>query len=361
MKILLIGKYPPLQGGISSKTYWLYRYLEKKGFEFRIVTVAADAYTINKYHNDPNVTVVNEKKSPWHIPETDLLDDRLINEAKKIALDFCPDLIETNYLWPFCKDALLISKILKKPLLIRHAGSDIIKFSKDKEYLEIMESYFSHASAIATNSTSVKLVNKLCGFDSKTFLMQRYIPDPSIFKHIESEKPFHILFTGKINYHWQHKGLLLLLEIIKEHKLKALFVIGGLYKNKLLEEISFNGIDELIHISEFVPPENMPLIYNSCKFVWAWEEEGNVEDFPNIIWESLYSGTSCIVNSAFAAKLRNEKIPECFSSLIRNFDAHNIMGFEFTIQKKDVECNHIKDDLFNKYVYDNINLYTNIT
>ena len=131
MKILLIGKYPPLQGGISSKTYWLYRYLEKKGFEFRIVTVAADAYTINKYHNDPNVTVVNEKKSPWHIPETDLLDDRLINEAKKIALDFCPDLIETNYLWPFCKDALLISKILKKPLLIRHAGSDIIKFSKD--------------------------------------------------------------------------------------------------------------------------------------------------------------------------------------------------------------------------------------
>jgi len=224
-----------------------------------------------------------------------------------------------------------------------------------------MKSYFSHAAAIATNSTSAKLVNKLCGSYSKTFLMQRYIPDSSIFRHIESEKPFDILFTGKINYHWQHKGLLLLMEIIKARKLKAFFVIGGLYTNKLLEQISFNGIDELIHISEFVPPKKMPLIYNSCKFVWAWEEKGYVEDFPNIIWEALYSGTSCIVSTAFATKLRNEKIPECFSNLINNFDSHSIMGFEFAIQKKDIECNYIKDDLFNKYIYDNMNLYANIT
>ncbi len=126
MKILLIGKYPPMQGGISSKTFWLFRELEKRGFDYRIVTVATADYSIKGYDsNRSKTTVIKIKKVPWHIPESQLIADRIFHKAMKTAEVFEPDLIETNYLWPFCIPASLVANILGKPLMIRVAGSDI--------------------------------------------------------------------------------------------------------------------------------------------------------------------------------------------------------------------------------------------
>ncbi len=357
MKILLIGKYPPMQGGISTKTYWLCKHLEKDGIEFQIITLNDSQYSTNG-HNLEKVTVVKDKQVPWHIPETSLVDDRLINAALKVTNDFSPDLIETNYIWPFCKDALFVARTLNKPLLIRHAGSDILKFYNDQEFRDIMSIYFDQASAIVSNISSIDLLKDICSDTGKIQCMPRYIPDPNIFKPEESDKQYDILFAGKINYHWHLKGLNLLLELIKQKELKALFLIGGKHKEDIYKQITEKKLENIIKLNGFVNPDEMPAIYNSCKFAWCWEEEGAVEDFSNIIWEALFCNTPCIINSNVSKKIKDEGITGDFSNLLNAVDEKSVMELDFSKKNSTyIENQRLKSDLFLKYVKSNADLY----
>jgi len=358
MKILLIGKYPPMQGGVSAKSFWLYSCLEKKGFQFKILTIQENHYTIPSINDDDSVVVINNKEIPWHIPKTNLIDDRIINAALKIAENFDPDLIETNYLWPFCKDALVISKILKKPLLVRHAGSDIQKFYNDAEFNEIINFYFHQAKAIVTNITSLHLLEEMHINRNKVFCLPRYIPDPAIFSPSNVKKTFDILFAGKINYHWRYKGLEYLLEVIKKKKLRALFLIGGNYKDEILDLISLNKIEAYIEIFDFISPDKMPSIYNSCRFVWCWEDKEAIEDFSNIIWEAIFCNISCIFNSYVAGKIETEGIDKSFDDLLYSMNAEELMDFSFS--HHDIISNenqNRKVHLFENYIKANIELY----
>lgn len=357
MKILMIGKYPPMQGGISTKTYWLYKEIEKDGVEFWIITLDNSHYSTNE-HNSAKVTVVKDKQVPWHIPETSLVDDRLLNAALKATNDFTPDLIETNYLWPFCKDALFIAQTLNKPLLIRHAGSDILKFYNDQEFRDIMSIYFDQAAAIVSNISSIDLLKDICNDTGKIRCMPRYIPNPDIFKSEKPDKQYDILFAGKINYNWHLKGLKLLLELIKQKELKALFLIGGKYKDDIYKQITEKKLESRIKLNGFVKPDKMPAIYNACKFVWCWEEEGVIEDFSNIIWEALFCNTPCLINSNVSKKMKNEGITGDFSNLLHAADAKSVMELDFSEKNSSyIDNQRLKSDLFSKYVKSNADLY----
>lgn len=361
MKILLIGKYPPMQGGISSKTYWLYKSLEKKGFEFKIVTFQDDKYSIQGFDSDSNVVIVNEKKPPWHLPPTSLLADRLINSSFKTVESFDPDIIETNYLWPFSNAALMISKMIKKPFLIRHAGSDIQKFHGDNEFREIMGLYFKNASVVITNVTSRQLIEEMCYGSEKILCVPRYIPDPGVFRQNDTPKAYDILFAGKINYYWKRKGMMLLLEVIRKRKLKALFHIGGKYVNQVLDLISSKGLDEDISVSSFVVPEEMPSIYNASRYVWCWEEEGTIDDFSNIIWEAIFCGVPCIINAEVLRKPETADIIRNFHRLIYRFSPDNIMDFEFGDKVSRLsDSNEVKSSLFDEYIKTNIDIYQEV-
>src|SRR5262245_43428660 len=43
MRVLIIGKYPPLQGGVSAQTYWTARALANRGYDVDVVTNATEA------------------------------------------------------------------------------------------------------------------------------------------------------------------------------------------------------------------------------------------------------------------------------------------------------------------------------
>jgi len=362
MRILLIGKYPPMQGGISSKTYWLFRALEEKGFDFRKVTVESTDYSIKGYdYNKSKTTVVKSKEIPWHIPESELLGDRIFHEVLKTAGSFKPDLIETNYLWPFCMPATLVARTLEKPLLIRHAGSDIQKFLHDTEFRDIMKAYFDKATVVATNLTAKTLIEKLCDNTGNVCCLRRYIPNPEIFRPEPTEKNIDILFAGKINYCWNLKGINLLLGLIKRRKLRSLFVIGGKYKNEIVELIAQTETGNYIEVRDFAPPEMMPSIYNSCKFVWCWEEKGGVEDFSNIIWEALFCSTPCIVNSETAERIQHEGIPAGLDSLICKTVPDRLMDYHFVPDILETDgMERKKVALYDEYIESNVKLYESV-
>ena len=357
MKILLIGKYPPMQGGIASKTYWLYKNLEKKGFEFKIVTWRDDIYSVQDLGDDADVIVVGEKSPPWHLPHTGLLPDRLTNAAAKIINSFAPDIVETNYLWPFSNTALLIAKMINKPLLIRHAGSDIQKFKSDPEFREILNFYFEKASVVVTNVTSRQVIEVKSRASEKIFCLPRYVPDPEIFKWNDTSKAYDISFAGKVNYHWDSKGLLLLLEVIKKRKLRALFNIGGKYINEILDLISSKGFDEYISVKSFVLPEKMPGFYAASRYVWCWDE-GMIDDFSNIVWEATFCGVPCIINDAVLGRPETANLIKNFPHLIHHFSPSNICDFEFGEERNQfIDNDKIKSILFNEYIEMNVDIY----
>jgi len=362
MKILLIGKFPPMQGGIATKTYWLFKELEKKGFDFRSVTVETEDYSIkgNNY-NRSKTTVLKLKKSPWHIPESELIGDRILSIALRIAESFNPDVIETNYLWPFCMPSVMVADILGKPLIIRHAGSDIQKFINDNKYRAIMKIYFKRATVVATNHTVRHSIKKICDNYEKLNCLRRYIPNPEIFKPAKTEKIYDILFAGKINFKWNLKGINYLIDLIKHRGLKSLFVIGGKFKDEILDIIKQTETNNTIEVRDFVPPNLMPSIYNSCKYVWSWDEKESVEDFSNIIWEALFSGTSCIVNSEVNYRFLKEGIPTEFNQFICKISSDKLIELKFDADIKKNDClDREKVVIYDEYIKSNVALYENL-
>lgn len=365
MKILLIGKYPPMQGGISAKTYWLFKELVKHGFDLNALTVEPKDYSIKGdiFDNTKSKSIkINEP--PWHIPETELLSDRIFQSAMEMVADFKPDLIEINYLWPFSLPAILVAKIVGKPLIIRHAGSDIQKFYQDAEYKNNIKTYFQQASSIVTNHNSEAFINELCDDPVKVKCLRRYVPNPDFFQAVPSEKQYDILFTGKINYHWNLKGIHILLDYIKDRRLKSLFVIGGKYKQQVIELIAHKKINDQIEIKDFVHPEEMPAIYNLCKSVWCWDEKGSLEDFSNIIWEALYCGIPCIVNAEKVERIKNEGIPDGFMPFIKKITPSQLKDINlFADNLAEIDVNELESEKrtsYLDYVNSNLELYNTL-
>lgn len=348
-----------MQGGIATKTYWLYNSLREKGYQFRIVTGGDENYaTPHALLDHAEISVVAKRSIPWHIPETALTDDRILGKALEWAETFEPDLIETNYLWPFCKDALLLSLSLKKPLIIRHAGSDILKFKDDPEFLSIIRWYLQQAAGVVTNHDAFDFIRQVTGNRENVKCLPRYVPDPHVFKQSELPKSYDLLFAGKINYHWRLKGLDLLLDVIRKWGLRARFIIGGKYNGELAELISNYQIDSQIDVSGFITPEQMPDAYNASRFVWCWEEEGALPDFSNIVWESLFSGVPCIMNSATSENTEAEGLGGDFSRLIYRFDSKSLIDFDFIHRNDGVSVDwNQKLSMYESYISSNRDLY----
>lgn len=357
-KILLIGKYPPMQGGVASKTFWLYKKLTQTGFTLRVVTVESVNYSVPVKKDDIKVFSVDKTSVPWHIPNSNLYFDRLLNKCFEALDDFTPDIIETNYLWPFCSVAIHLSKVLNKPLLIRHAGSDILKFHISGEFRNIMKRYFEQAAIIVSNNTSMEIVSELCNDKTKIRLMDRYMPDPDYFRDMKYTKEYDILFAGKINYHWKLKGISYLLDHIKTNKLQALFLCNGNYINEIYSLISEQKLENNIEIQKFVHPSEMPGIISKCKSVWCWDEEGSVEDFSNMIWETCYCNVACLINERVEKTTTLKKLKELFPGKFLNFRHEESILYQI-----DKICSNDQINLetitkeFKKYIDRNISIY----
>jgi hypothetical protein len=357
--ILLIGKYPPLEGGIAAKTFWLYEQLKTKGYKTQVVTTEIKNYTISEIDQEDNILLVNVKEIPWHIPYTDLVYDRLLYEALNVVKTFNPDIIETNYLWPYCSVAVSLSQLLNKPLLIRHAGSDIQKFKSDDEFIRIIAHYLNQANKVVTNNTSYSFINKLCRGKSKVEVMPRYIPDPLIFKEKDYPKEYDILFAGKINYFWQQKGIDILFSLIRKRELKALFIIDGNYRTDLLKIIEKENLGGSIKILNFVHPKEMSKFINQSKSVWCWESEDAIEDFSNLIWEACFCNVKCIINPDVKKGEELDYLIKNFPGLIEIFKGNEVLDPKSKDSKYATKSKEMKniEEIHRNYIDQNIALY----
>lgn len=148
MKILILGKYPPIEGGVSAYTFWLARALANQGHTVRVATNANEVEpTFAQLHyggdagrleNDGvsgslRVYQTSSLAPSSFIPFAQPYVTKLFGLSLSIVeQDHC-DVIFGWYFEPYGFTAALVGQATGAPFVIRHAGSDIARLAQHPE------------------------------------------------------------------------------------------------------------------------------------------------------------------------------------------------------------------------------------
>lgn len=155
LTICLIGKYFPIQGGVSKDNQWLAFALARAGFHLHIVTNAEEVephYRCLPWSPFPalpegctgSITMHSTSKAErrHYIPYANPYVTKLATLATEIIRTYRCDLIYSYYLEPYAMAAFLASQWTGVPYGLRHAGSDVGALFQSPElqaaYREVM-------------------------------------------------------------------------------------------------------------------------------------------------------------------------------------------------------------------------------
>lgn len=396
MKICLISKYPPIEGGVSSQTYWLAKALGERGHEVHIVTNAQEVE--EEYREDidieneagqyqpPNVYIHNIDPSPLanpsHIPFSKAYCEKLANLSIEVIKKHNLQLIDSWYLLPYAVSGFLAKTITGKPQIIRHAGSDINRLF-DSPYLRVLfKSIFERVDTIVTYPDSKEVFLNLGIPESKLFLNQKIAVDTTAFnpevepidlsKYTDKDtKNLPVItYIGKITYHSETKGIYELLEVcqgIKDDFL-LLFVGNGKELKRLQEEVRRKGLESRTIFLNFVPPWKVPSIIKRSTCVVLPERDFPIPNhMPSIPREVMATGKCLLLSRELYQKEAYKALIDGENILI--IDPKNIKQFRSTLEKiiknpdiaerigqKARRLSGLTED-FDKYVSHNILMY----
>jgi len=140
VKVCIIGKYPPIQGGVSMRTYWSAHGLAARGHEVHVVTNAKEAVSPFRMYMraedwaqcqatyGAGSVVVHWTdpidRSQSYIPMASPFVTKLAATAARIHSDAAFDLVYSHYLEPYGVAGHLAAQIMGVPHVVRMAGSD---------------------------------------------------------------------------------------------------------------------------------------------------------------------------------------------------------------------------------------------
>ena len=156
----MISKYPPIEGGVSTRTYWLARALGEQGIEVHIVTNAQEVEEEYKEiirggdpeYAPPNVYVhsTDEKSNHWHIPFSKSYAERIACLSIEVIKKYNLQLIDSYYISPYVVSGFLAKTITDIPQIMRHAGSDMGRLLLSPNFSTLFEEVFQKVDRIIT-------------------------------------------------------------------------------------------------------------------------------------------------------------------------------------------------------------------
>ncbi len=360
LKICIIGKAPPIQGGVSRLTMNMAEDLARLGHQVWLITNADEA--------EPNFRMVMTTKDlkrrrqkfagggSLHVvssqPEVDSLYvpwakpfvSHLATEAVKIVKDKKCDLIFSYYFEPYGIVASLVSSWTKVPFVIAHAGSDLgglfFKESLQRGYLEMLKS----AKGVLTASELRPFFREL-GIPKKNIYLwpPEYQPQHRSFapngprldinrflkqaleKHPELHPAYHELsqttfapkaFTvgmyGKIHPAKGSYDLLEAIAILKRKRIFVQLVILGSETNsemnRFLEKVRQLELSDRVWVLPFIPHDRVPEFIRATDVICFLERDFNISiHTPTVPLEVFRCGKCLVVSKQIRQSLTNLK------------------------------------------------------
>ena len=163
MRICIFGKYPPIQGGVSTRTYWLAHRLARLGHSVHVVTNAKEAtapYRVlmrdedwqrcqTRYaHGSVTVHWTEYDRREWHIPEGTPFVTKLASLGLELARTEAIDVIFSYYVEPYGVAAHVVAQATGLPHVLRTAGSDAGRLWSLPQFAALYSHIFKSADAI---------------------------------------------------------------------------------------------------------------------------------------------------------------------------------------------------------------------
>jgi glycosyltransferase involved in cell wall biosynthesis len=140
LRICVIGKYPPIQGGVSMRTYWTAHGLAARGHDVHVVTNAKEVRPPFRMHMraqdwkrceasyGAGLVMVHwtdpADRSQFHIPMASPFVSKLAAVAAQVHAERPFDIILSYYMEPYGVAGHLASQMTGVPHVARMAGSD---------------------------------------------------------------------------------------------------------------------------------------------------------------------------------------------------------------------------------------------
>lgn len=396
MRICIISKYPPIEGGVSARVYWLAKALGKRGQEIHIVTNAQEVENEYKEKIDSNeqeytprnvhLHSIEPDNNLWHIPFSKAYTERIANLAIEVIEKYDIQLIDSYYILPYGIAAFIAKNITGRPQILRHAGSDIGKLFASSSYNTLFRAIFKRVDKIITirplkkKFLSLGIPESKIAFDEKASVdTKAFNPEVSPFhlpEYIKREIPKYpiITYIGKINYYWKSKGLYELIEAAKEIRddFLLLFVANGKGLPEFQNLVREKNLEKSSIFIDFVPPWRIPSIIKLSTCVVVPEREFPIQSHAPILPREVMSVGKCLLLSR---ELYNKG---CCKDLVDGesvllIDPKDIKQFRGTIKKvikdpsaarkigQEARKRSKKTEVFDEYVGHALDLYTSLT
>ncbi len=302
MKICILSKYPPIQGGVSSGNYWLSKALAQKKHNVFVLTNAEEAdfqykeeisTQETKRLQPKNVKVINtgplkRKFIPYYPPFIAKLASSAIELVRKKKID----VLYSNYLLPYGVAAYIVKKATNVPWFLDHAGSDITKLFDESALKPVFIELFKEADLII-NTPQVRerllkqgiirkdklspIKGKLfypMGTDNNGFSLKiKPLNLAPYFRKFNNKLPV-FTFLGKISELKETFSFVKASSLLPKGKFYLLFVTE---KGKMLIELrallNRFGLLEYSCIMPFQPPWKIPSIITASSCIVAPENQ----------------------------------------------------------------------------------------
>jgi len=329
IRLCVISKYPPIEGGVSSRAYWICKGLGKLGNKVYVVTNAWEVEEEFRENIPKRELTELEPKNvrlfstsgqpPFHIPYSQCYLSKITSLALNVVKEYDPSVLFSFYFMPYGLCGYITKMITKKPLILRHAGSDITRLFEYPFFRNLFIEMLNNADKILTPESKKHLFlnlkvpeNKLSpvfdGVDTKAFNPR--IRPFNLSKYTGKNLDDIPIFTyiGKISKLKQTYNFLRAVSKIKNEKFIVLLIVGnGKYVEDLKAFVKSLHIEKKIIFMPFQPPWMIPSLITASTAIVSPESEETPHlpadtHYPVIIREAMACGRCTIIGEGMHKK-----------------------------------------------------------
>jgi glycosyltransferase involved in cell wall biosynthesis len=173
MRICAVTKYPPIEGGVSARCFWIARALARRGHQVHVVTNAGeveDGYRIwvppvdrslleASFGNGGRVTVTStglRRRGLFHVPDGNPFATKLASLATEVVRRERCEVLFSYYYEPYGLSGHLAASWTGVPHVVQHAGSDQGRLLNHPELSLAYRELLRHAATVVSSSRAVE-------------------------------------------------------------------------------------------------------------------------------------------------------------------------------------------------------------
>ena len=343
MRICFIGKYPPIEGGVSTQSYWTLRGLAERGHhvyvvtnafeverEFRIALTSQDMEWYEPIFEDTGgfVRVRNTEPMKNHnmsyIPAANPFVSKLASVATQIIRQRQCEIIFGSYFEPYGVAAFLASQWTGVPFILKHAGSDLDRLMKTPDlcttYLEVVRA----AACLLTTRRVGERFLRMGVSRKKINSVTKFAFPPSVFNptaqpllrgdvekitdvsasNFDADTPTVGIY-GKVGITKGSFDLIEALSMLKREgvRFQALTATDGWRSQDFRRALLTSGLDGNTIQLPFIPNWRIPQFIRSCRAVCFLERDFPIAIHgPMVPREVMACGVCLIVSKEIADK-----------------------------------------------------------